>query len=207
MSNSAKFWDRMARRYSKQPIKDEASYQEKLRRTRQYLGPALEVVEIGCGTGSTAIAHAPHVKHVLATDVSSAMIDIARDKANDAGANNVTFEVASVDQTKLADESVDVVLALNVLHLLEDHEQALERIYTALKPNGVFISSTACLGDMSRALRFFLPLGKTLRLLPHISFFTRTQLEQNLDGAGFDVEDAWQPGEGKAVFIVARKPV
>ena len=81
MHHSAKFWDKIAERYSKQPIADEAAYQKKLKVTQEYFQPDLEVLEFGCGTGSTAIIHAPYVKHIRAIDISSNMIDIAQDKA------------------------------------------------------------------------------------------------------------------------------
>ena len=84
MLQSEKFWDRIARRYSKQSIGDEESYQKKLEVTRQFLRPDMEILEFGCGTGSTAISHAPYVKHIRAIDISSKMIEIARDKM-DAG--------------------------------------------------------------------------------------------------------------------------
>jgi len=61
MNNSAKFWDKVAERYSRQPVADEAAYQEKLQVTREYFQPYMEVLEFGCGTGSTAIEHAPYV--------------------------------------------------------------------------------------------------------------------------------------------------
>ena len=81
MDQSTKFWDRIADRYSKQPIADEAAYEKKLRITREYFRPDMEVLEIGCGTGSTAIVHAPYVKHIQAIDLSSKMIEIAHAKA------------------------------------------------------------------------------------------------------------------------------
>ena len=56
---SSFFWNRIANRYSKQPVGDETAYQKKLQITRDYLEPHMEVLELGCGTGSTAIAHAP----------------------------------------------------------------------------------------------------------------------------------------------------
>ena len=64
MDKSAKFWDRIAKRYSKQPVADETSYQKKLQITHEYLKPDMEVLELGCGTGSTAIIHSPYVKHI-----------------------------------------------------------------------------------------------------------------------------------------------
>ena len=81
MSQSTKFWDNIAERYSKQPIADEATYQKKLQVTREYFQPDMEVLEFGCGTGSTAILHAPYVKHIRAIDFSSKMIEIAQGKA------------------------------------------------------------------------------------------------------------------------------
>ena len=82
MDRSGKFWNKVAERYSKQPIADEAAYQKKLQITREYFQPDMEILEFGCGTGSTAIAHAPYVKHIQAIDISSKMIEIAQGKAD-----------------------------------------------------------------------------------------------------------------------------
>ena len=70
MEYSAKFWDKIADQYSKESIADEAAYQKKLQVTQEYLKPHMEVLEFGCGTGSTAIIHAPYVKHIRAIDYS-----------------------------------------------------------------------------------------------------------------------------------------
>ena len=82
MHQRSNFWDKHAERYSKRPVADEESYQKKLQVTRDYLQPGMEVLEFGCGTGSTAITHAPYVKHIEAIDVSSKMIEIAQGKAD-----------------------------------------------------------------------------------------------------------------------------
>jgi ubiquinone/menaquinone biosynthesis C-methylase UbiE len=76
MDRSARFWDRIAKRYARRPVTDEAAYQKKLQVTREYFNSESEVLEFGCGTGSTAIAHAPHVNHIHAIDISSKMIKI-----------------------------------------------------------------------------------------------------------------------------------
>ena len=68
MDQSTRFWDKIAERYSKQPVADESAYQKKLKVTREHFRPDMEVLEFGCGTGSTAIAHAPYVKHIQAID-------------------------------------------------------------------------------------------------------------------------------------------
>ena len=73
MAQPTKFWDKIADHYSKQPIADEAAYQKKLQVTQAYFQPEMEVLEIGCGTGSTALIHAPYVKHIRAIDFSANM--------------------------------------------------------------------------------------------------------------------------------------
>ena len=75
------FWDRIAERYSKRPVADEAAYQKKLQVTREYFQPDMAVLEFGCGTGSTTITHSPYVRHIRAIDISSKMIEIAKGKA------------------------------------------------------------------------------------------------------------------------------
>ena len=92
MDREAKFWDKVADRYSRRPISDEATYTRKLEVTRDYLQSHMDVLEIGCGTGTTAIAHAPYVKHILATDLSPRMIEIATEKAKAAGIDTVAFD-------------------------------------------------------------------------------------------------------------------
>ena len=82
MTQASKFWDKMAERYAKSPVADEESYQKKLQVTRDYFRPDMEVLEFGCGTGSTAIVHAPYVKHIQAIDVSS---EDARDRPGQSG--------------------------------------------------------------------------------------------------------------------------
>ena len=89
--------------------------------------------------------------------------------------------------------------------MLEDWEAAIAKVYKLLKPGGVFVSSTVCLGDTMKWFRFIGPIGKALGLMPLVRIFTRNELEQSLIAAGFEFEYVWQPN-GRVVFIVARKP-
>jgi SAM-dependent methyltransferase len=160
MDRETKFWNKIADRYSRRPISDEVAYEKKLDITRKYFRPDMEVLEIGCGTGTTAIAHAPYVGHILATDLAPRMIEIATEKAKAANIDNVTFRASSVDALDLPDASIDAVMAHNLLHLLEDREPAIADIHRVLKPGGVFVTSTACLGDMMLPLRLIVPVGR-----------------------------------------------
>ncbi|NEP14084.1 MAG: class I SAM-dependent methyltransferase [Symploca sp. SIO2C1] len=206
MNHSTKFWEKIAKRYSEQPIADEAAYQKKLQVTREYFQPNMEVLEFGCGTGSTAITHAPYVKHIHAIDISSNMIKIAQGKAEAQNITNVTFEQLSIDELNVSDRTLDVVLGLSILHLLENKEEVITKVYQMLKPGGIFVTSTMCLGDNMKWFKLIAPIGKFFGLMPLVKVFTVKELEASLTNSSFAIDYQWQPSQDKAVFIVAKKP-
>jgi len=205
MVYSARFWNMLAKRYSKQPIADEAAYQKKLQVSREYFQPDMDVLEFGCGTGSTALLHAPYVKHIQAIDVSSKMIEIAQGKADAENIKNVEFECSAIDDFSASGQSFDAILGLNILHLLASKEEIIAKVYKMLKPGGVFITSTACIADMKRLFRIVAPVGSFLRVIPLVKVFSSEELQDSLKNAGFQIDYQWQPGKNKAVFIVAKK--
>ncbi len=206
MTTSTKFWDKIADKYSKQPIADEASYQKKLKVTQNYFKPDMSILEFGCGTGSTAIIHAPFVKHIRAIDISSAMIKIAQEKAEAQNIENVTFEQLTIEELEVEDNTYDAILGLSILHLLEDKEQAIAKVYKMLKPGGIFVTSTACMGDAMSWFKFIAPIGKALGFFPLVRIFTAQHLIESLTNAGLVIDYQWQPSKDKAIFIVAKKP-
>lgn len=205
MNSSVKFWDRFANRYAKQPIGDDAAYQEKLRITRKYLNPGSRVFEFGCGTGSTALLHAPYVKEIIATDYSASMIAIASGKADSQGVTNVSFRQSGVEEFS-DDRRFDAVLGMSILHLVDNKDDVIAKVYDMLEPAGVFMSNTACIGKGSFLLKLLLPIGSFTGLLPSVRFFTDEDLINSLKGAGFSIDHMWQPEKGQALFIVAKKP-
>jgi ubiquinone/menaquinone biosynthesis C-methylase UbiE len=205
MAHTACFWDRIADRYAKRPVADQDAYERKLVTTQHFLRAEMEVLEFGCGTGTTALHHAPFVKHIRAIDISARMIGIARSKAEAKGVANVTFEHADVGGLRVADEGYDAVMGHSILHLLDDRSAVLGKIHRMLKPGGVFITSTACLGGTMPWLRVILPIGRFFGLLPMVRFFTPAELAGEFEAAGFRIEHTWQPDRRKALFVVARK--
>jgi len=205
MDQSVKFWNKIADKYSKQPIADEAAYQKKLQVTREYLQPDMELLELGCGTGSTAITHAPYVKHIHAIDISSKMIEIAQGKADTENIKNITFECSSIDDLNKQDQTLDVVLGLSILHLVDNREEVISKVYKMLKPGGIFVSSTVCLGDKMKFFKIIAPIGKFFGLMPLVKVFSVKELEHSLISNGFDIDYFWQPDKGSTVFIVAKK--
>ena len=206
MAQSTKFWDKIAEKYSKQPIADEAAYQKNLAVTRDYFRPDMEVLEIGCGTGSTAILHTPYVKHIRAIDFSANMIAIAQGKAEAEHIHNVTFEQTAIEDLDISDQSLDAVLGLSILHLLPNKESVITQVYQMLKPGGLFVTSTVCMGDTMSWFKLIAPIGRVLGFFPFVQVLTSQALADSLTNAGFVLDYQWQPNQGSAAFIVAKKP-
>src|SRR5262245_8975198 len=92
-ATDARFFDRIARKYAAAPISDMEGYERTIDRTRQLLRTSDTVLEVGCGTGTTALKLAPHVARMVATDLAANMIAIAREKAAAQGCANAEFAV------------------------------------------------------------------------------------------------------------------
>ena len=206
-SKASKFWDRAATKYSQQAISDVPSYEKKLELSRRYFTPQSNVFEFGCGTGSTALIHAPFVEQIHAIDFSEEMINIAKAKAAQANITNVKFEKASIDTFIAPPESYDAVLGLSVLHLLDDMDAAIEKSFHLVKPGGVFITSSACLRDRFHVLLWpILWLGKLVGKVPTVKFISAKSVVKSLMAAGFEIDYQWRPRKALWVFIVAKKP-
>ena len=206
MTEDARFWDRIADKYSRQPISNEEVYQRKLTMTQKRLTPEMRVLEYGCGTGGTALAHAGHVAHLHAIDVSANMIEIAKAKQAEAGVGNVTFEVSGIDAFQAADATYDAVLAMNVLHLVEDPARIIAKTAALLRPGGVFVSSTFAAQDQARWLKFIAPIGKAIgKFPPVIKSFSLDDLKRWHGQAGLEIEEEWRTGRMNADFLIARK--
>lgn len=205
MSSDKAFWDRIARKYAQDPIADQATYEHKLKMTRRHFTPDSRVLEYGCGTGSTAILHAPFVTEIIATDLSDEMIAIAKERAAEAKVDNVRFEARDVAALEEPDASFDVVLALNVLHLVSDRMSAMRLSHDLLKPGGVFVTSTACLGDGMAFLGLIKPVMRLFKAWPDFQIFKEESLVDDMRTCGFEIEYRHRPSKSPAVFLIARK--
>lgn len=229
MQAAQRFWDKRARKYAARPIRNMAAYEQTMARTRAHLRTTDRVLEVGCGTGSTALLLADSVEQITASDYASAMIEIARESAGDQRIGNVRFihadlfagpdtapapdaTIGNDDDTIGADDnavqpaSFDVVLAFNLLHLLADTPAAIRSISALLKPGGLFISKTVCLGENGGLWRLPLAIMRPLGLAPYVGFLTIEALETCVTDAHFEiVETGSFPASPPSRFIVARK--
>lgn len=206
MAHESKFWNNIADKYFASPIGNPEAYEEKLRLTQEQLRPDMKVMEFGCGTGGTALRHAPHVAQIDAFDIAEAMLVIARRQADEQNVRDVTFQRADIAEMDVADDTYDAVLGNSILHLIEDPAATAKDVYRWLKPGGIFVSSTVCLGDGMNWLKLILPLGRAIGKVPYVQFLKGNGLVGFMTDAGFKVETHWQPGDGRTVFLICRKP-
>ncbi|BCH24953.1 hypothetical protein MesoLjLc_46710 [Mesorhizobium sp. L-8-10] len=208
-ASDARFWDRSSGKYAKAAIKDQAGYERTLERTRAFLGPDDRVLELGCGTGTTALRLAGSVQSYVATDISAGMIEIAEEKNASGAVAGLAFRVATAEALAHEVHRFDAVLGFNYLHLVRDVPGTLRSIHALLAPEGLFISKTPCLGDMNPLIRLvLLPAMRAIGKAPHVSIFRATELDQLLLDAGFDIlaveSHATGSSDGRP-YIVARR--
>ena len=201
--NTQRFWDKIAPKYAKKRVGDPAAYEAKLSRLRALLTATDRVLEIGCGTGSTALRLAPDVRHITATDVSRGMIDIARSKLGPDGPANVTFQQADAAEL-IEGRPFDAICAFSFLHLIEDVPSLLDRVREQLKPGGLFISKTVCLNDGSFGMRALVPALTAIGIAPRLTYLGADDLHQLLHAAGFEIRQTDYLGAKRTnPFIVA----
>jgi len=206
MPADASFWDRNAEKYSKSPIKNMDAYRETMDRTRAHLKPGDNVLEVGCGTGSTALLLAPKVKHITGSDISAKMIEIAQGKVVDDKPKNVDFLQCTPFDEQLKDRSYDAVMAFSFLHLVEDLPATLARIHALLKPGGLLISKTVCLAEQTRLWGVPIAVMRCFGLAPYVNLLTAHALESAITDARFKIlETGFYPARPPARFVVAKK--
>ena len=98
------------------------------------LDPDMIVGDLGCGTGSLALALAQHVAAVHAVDGSAAMLLAARTRL--AGQPNVVLSEGSLEALPLADASLDVAVLMLVLHHVAEPSRVLREARRVLRPGG-----------------------------------------------------------------------
>ncbi len=235
LAHSTRFWDKTARKYAAATIADMAGYEHSLQRVRQRLRPTDRVLELGSGTATTALRLAPATAHYTAADLSPAMVDIARQKLKDAPPDvhrMLHLVVADADAhlpapapapvgwqgtclTEAASQTAegwDTVLAFNLLHLVPDLDHTLAQVLRHLRPGGLFISKTPCVGQMNPLVpHVALPVLRLLRIAPPMHVLTEDQLLTAIERSGLTIDSVehhatpkrsrdWRP------FVVARKP-
>ena len=132
------FWDRNAGLYDRFMQKDGAAY-EMMYEMIQPVVRHKTVLELATGTGLIAKHIVNAAAHIEATDASPEMIAEAK---RDSRSAKLHFSVQDMFRLPYADESFDVVIVSNALHIVPRPEKALIEIKRVLKDDGVLIAPT-----------------------------------------------------------------
>ena len=138
MQEHKDFWDRNAGRYDRFMRKDRAAYDEMYELLRPVV-KAKTVLELATGTGMIAKNIVNAAAHIEATDASAEMIAEAK---RDNHSTKLHFSVQDMFRLPYTEESFDVVIVSNALHIVPQPEKALAEIHRVLKDDGVLIAPT-----------------------------------------------------------------
>jgi SAM-dependent methyltransferase len=142
------------------------------------------LVDLGAGTGTFALATAPHCRRVVAVDVSLAMVDLIRAKATDLRLGNVEVAHAGFLSYEHQGDPADFVYSRNALHHLPDFWKgiALTRVAAMLRPGGVFFFRDLVYSfDPAEASAHFEPWLANAPVHPEQGW-TRAELTEHIRG-------------------------
>jgi len=200
-----KFWNLMASKYAASPISNIAAYQKKIEKLKSYLSVEDHVLDIGCGTGTQCGDLANNVKQVTGIDISSKLLAIAEQRRAERKIENVEFIQTTVFDERFKPGSFDVVMAFYVLHFFEDIDEVVRRIHGLLKPDGLFILESVCLGEKNKIMGELVRIAGKLGFLPLINLLTTRKIEQTLEQAGFSIVDKTRFSESNDEYTLTAK--
>jgi len=138
MRKHKSFWDRNAGRYDRFMRRDRAAY-EKIYELIRPIVRHKTVLELAAGTGLIAKHIVNAAAHIEATDASAEMIAEAK---RDNRSAKLHFSVQDMFCLPYANQSFDVVIVSNALHIVPQPEKALQEIKRVLKDDGTLIAPT-----------------------------------------------------------------
>ena len=206
MSKSEKFWDRSSKSYDKKEIEWDNINNKAIERTQEYLKPNHIVLDYGCGTGVLTALNAEYVKEIHALDISAGMLEVAKKHALERKLENMKYVQGTIFTDIYEEETFDVITGYNVIHLVNDPKADVRRVRELLKPEGLFISVTPCMGEKGWFVGSVISLLSKLKILPKVHKFKFSDVETLIQEIGFKLESVEDlQKEGTNIFIVARK--
>jgi 2-polyprenyl-3-methyl-5-hydroxy-6-metoxy-1,4-benzoquinol methylase len=173
--------------------------------TGNYFKPIDTVLDFGCGPGDITFEIARQTQQVYATDISEGMIEAAKHKASEQNIRNIRFIKTNLFDGNFETSSLDMITAFNVLQYIANKKQLFAKFHELLKPQGFFISSTACLRERKSVLRFLISGLSTLNIVPEILLYKTSELEDEIRGAGFTIVAAFNIAKIPERLIIASK--
>lgn len=177
------FWSTFAKFYDVAEALNGEVYREMLSLTRLMIPRKAVVLDCAAGTGALTIAAADRADSVLCTDTSEEMLSVARKKSKRRRLDNVSFARRNIFHLEDADNTYDVVMAGNVLHLLVEPENAVREMCRVVKPGGMLLLPTFVLKNRKSLSEKLIAVYKKLGFSPAQDYSPKSYVEM-LKGCG-----------------------
>ena len=159
------FWDKVSGVYDLfENIYNKSVYQSTGESVGKYIKNSDRVLECACGTGAISVFIAPVCKELIVSDYSVGMLKQAKKKLKNY--DNIDYRRVDITDIEAEDNSFDVVVAGNVIHLLPDPQRAMNELTRVCKDGGRLVIPTYINGDEGTnklAVKFLEKLGASFK--------------------------------------------
>jgi ubiquinone/menaquinone biosynthesis C-methylase UbiE len=145
------------------------------------------VLDIATGAGHTALAFAPHVASVIASDLTPRMLEVAAELAAERGILNVTFVLAQAEALPFEAESFDVVTCRVAPHHFADPQAFVSEAARVLRPGGRFLLDDQ-MAPEDPELDEFVNTFERWRDRSHVRAYTPSEWRRWIEAAGMRLE-------------------
>ncbi len=151
--------------------------------------PHWRALDVATGAGHTALLFAPHVAHVIASDLTEPMVAKAAQLAGQRGFSNVETRLADAESLPFDDNSFDLVTCRLAFHHFPEPRQAVAEFARVLKPGGILgLTDNVTVPD-KQAAGYYNAFEK-LRDPSHHWVYPKVRLEAMFEQAGLKVEQS-----------------
>lgn len=144
-----------------------------------------DVLDVATATGHTAVALAPHARHVTGVDLTPEMLALARTQAERRGLTNVTFAEADAEALPFADASFDVVTCRIAAHHFPQVDRFSREAARVLRPGGRLVVVDNVVPEEPELDRFINEIEK-LRDPSHHRAYRLSEWRDPFEGAGLN---------------------
>jgi len=185
-NNNKRFWQLYAKGYG--PIMNiigKGFYEDLCAEIAEDFTGKENILELACGSGQLSFYLADKCSSYTATDFSENMIKEAS-KKNKASVNGLKFELQDATAITYPDNTFDVVVIANALHIMPDPDKAMKEISRVLKSGGTLYAPTFVY-NKDRKLTFW------IKIISKVGFksynkWTVEEFSDYIQGYGFSVE-------------------
>jgi ubiquinone/menaquinone biosynthesis C-methylase UbiE len=143
-------------------------------------------LDVATGGGHTALKFAPHVVHVIASDITPKMLNAARVFITERNMHNITFELADAEDLPFEDGAFDLLTCRIAPHHFADCVRFVREGARVLKPGGMMLAQDHVLPEDAEAAAYINRFER-LRDPSHNRAYTASEWKRMFAEAGLTV--------------------